>query len=159
MRHSILILAVVSALCAFAVSCSRESSTSWRPHEITGSRDERVATLTDALGERAKLPGEILDARFIEERIGDGFFGPSDFRAFCMLQVRSEDIAGWERLLRPLGESASYAAPQSPPSWWVSEEEFRHLRFFGPGPLAWSTHGWAGVSPDSGRIYIFSFSM
>lgn len=159
MRHPLVHMAVVSVLFAFAVACSRESPTFKAVDELTGSREERVATMTKALGKRAKLPGEILDAWLVVEQIGDGVLGPSDFRTFCVLQVRSEDIENWERLMKPLGETALYIAPQSPRSWWVSEEEFQHLRFHEAGPLASSLHGWAAVSPDSARIYVFSFTM
>jgi hypothetical protein len=159
MRHSLVPLAVVSTLFTFAVACSRESPTFKAVDELTGSREERIATMTKTLGARADLPGEILDAWFVVEQIGDGDFGPSDFRAFCVLQVRSEDVESWERLMKPLDETALYVAPQSPRSWWMSEEEFQHLRFHGAGPLASSLHGWAAVAPDSARIYVFSFSM
>jgi hypothetical protein len=159
MRHLIVVLAVVSALLAFAVSCSRESPTAIRAYELTGSQEERVGKVTKTLGELELLPGEILDTHLVEERIGDGLFGPSDSRVFRLIQVRSADIASWERLFTPLAEPARYAAPASPRDWWVSQDEFQHLRFYEPGPLATSAHGWIGVSPESGRIFVYSFSM
>ena len=115
--------------------------------------------MADFLGKRVKVPGEIRDVWYVEERIGDGFLGPSDYRAFLVLQVRGEDVRGWERLLKPLAQAAGYTAPETPRSWWVSQEEFQRLHLFEPAPLARSTHGWAAVAPDSGRIYVFSYSM
>jgi hypothetical protein len=121
----------------------------------------RVANITTQLSRGGKLPGLLLDANFLEEKIGDGVLGPSDFFAFYALTVPVADIPAWQAALATspvVNGPAKYAAPKSSVSWWLSEEEFGKLELFGPKPLTDRFNGWLAISPD-GRIYIYSFTM
>jgi hypothetical protein len=122
---------------------------------------ERVAAITKQLSRNRKLPGMLLDAQFIEEKVGDGVLGPSDFFAFYALTVPTADISAWRRALAasPVDKGTEgYAAPKAAVSWWVSKEDYQKLELFGPKSLTGRSHGWVKLSSD-GRIFIYAFTM
>jgi hypothetical protein len=70
-------------------------------------------------------------------------------------------VKQWTQLLTPLTTTASYTAPGESCNcnWWVSRDTFDSLKFYQSSPLTGNPQGWIGVSPQSGSIYIFSFTM
>jgi hypothetical protein len=104
---------------------------------------------------------KLKNARCIQEQIGDGNLGPSDFRTFCVLTVASKDIAALRETLSPLNlpdDAAQYGEPRKAVPWWLSEAEFKTLELFKPGLLAYRANGWTGVSSKTGKIYLFGFT-
>jgi hypothetical protein len=147
-------------VCLFALTACRESSAPKSSvYEVTGSRTERVAGASAIITKDKAPPTAILDAHFIEEQIGDGFFGPSDFREWYFVEVAPQDVSQWTQILTPLGETAEYDAPAQPRDWWITRDTFASLQFYKPNILTGRIHGWIGVSQQTGRIYISSFTM
>jgi hypothetical protein len=128
-------------------------------HELTGDHTQRVAGISAILTQYKAPPTAILDAHFVEEQIGDGNLGPSDFRSFYYLEVAPQDIARWTQLLTPLTAMAEYASPTQPRDWWIARDRFTSLKFYKPNTLTGRGHGWIGISQQTGRIYIFTFTM
>ena len=129
-------------------------------HEIAGTDAERAAAVSRLIGRHAPLPSALLDAHFLEEQLGDGFLGPSDFHAFYALTVAPADLAAWRSALPPLpasNEPPAYAVPEQPRPWWLTRDDFSRLAFYDPEPLTGRLHGWVGIAPD-GRIFIFTFT-
>jgi hypothetical protein len=139
-------------------ACSRGDEIPITAHEVTGDSDHRVEVVSRMLRRKTPLPTEILDAHFLQETIGDDFLGPADYRTYCVVRVPGTDIEKWTRLLNSSAERAGYPAPEQPRGWWVTEEDFQRLHFYGPSPLASFMNGWIGVSPAKGEIYIYSFT-
>jgi hypothetical protein len=122
---------------------------------------DRVALITKQLSRNGKLPGVLLDAQVMQEKIGDGVLGPSDFFVFYALTVPAADLAMWRAALAAspvLNGPAVYASPKAPTPWWLKPEEFGKLELFGSKPLTGRVNGWVGLAPD-GRIFIYSFTM
>ncbi len=121
----------------------------------------RVETITKQLSRHGKLPGALLDARFVEDKVGDGVLGPADFSAFYALSVSAADIPLWRAALAAspvVNGPAAYAAPKAPAAWWASRDQFSKLELFGPKSLTGRFNGWVGLAPD-GRIFIYAFTM
>ena len=161
------ILAVAESLLLFAacLPCAAQQ----RGIEISPSPSatqpvtakERVATITKQLSRNGKLPGVLLDAQFVEEKIGDGVLGPSDFFAFYALTVPAADLPAWRAALAAspvVNGPAAYAAPKAAAPWWASKADFGKLELFGPKSLTGRFNGWVGLAPD-GRIFIYAFTM
>ena len=130
-------------------------------HTIEGTQAERVAAVAKQLGRNAKLPGQLLDAHFLEEQTGDGRLGPSDFAAFYAITVAPADLPAWHAALAAIpvvNASGSYAAPKKVQPWWASEADFKELQLYGPKSLTGRFNGWVGLAPD-GRIFIYAFTM
>ncbi|HVR99413.1 MAG TPA: hypothetical protein VMW27_22515 [Thermoanaerobaculia bacterium] len=127
--------------------------------EIAGSTAERVAGVSAIISKHRAPPTPLLDAHFLEEQMGDGVFGPSDYREFYVVEVAPQDLTQWTRLLAPLAETPEYTAPDQPLDWWMTRDDFASLQFYEPGTLTGRIHGWIGVSQQTGRIYIFAFTM
>lgn len=150
----------ILAICGMALTaCSRSSAPKSSVREVTGTAVERVAGVTAIFAKHKAPPTAMADAHFLEEQIGDGVLGPSDYRAFYAIQVAPQDVTKWMSMLAPLGEPAEYAQPAQSCAWWVSREEFTSLEFFKTENLTGRHHGWIGVSPQTGQIFIFTFTM
>lgn len=150
--------ATIVCLIAFT-ACSKSSVSKSSVHEVSGSSTERVAGVSAIITKRKALPTGVLDAHFMEEQTGDGVLGPSDFRAFYFLEVAPQDVSQWIQTFTPLGATAEYDAPAQPCDWWITRETFTSLQFYKPDILTGRVHGWIGVSQQTGRIYIFTFTM
>lgn len=125
------------------------------------SVEERVEIITKQLSRKGKLPGVLLDAQFLEEKVGDGVLGPSDFHAFYALTVPVADLPAWRAALKGslLDKSTSaYAAPKAATPWWVSKADYEKLDLFGPNLLTGRFNGWVGLSAN-GHIFIYAFTM
>ena len=106
------------------------------------------------------MPSAILDAHALQENIGDGFLGPSDHVFFRHIQVAPEDVAKWTSRLSVISEPVTYAAPEKMQNWWVLSQAFPHLAFYqAASPISGSAHGWIGVSPSDGHIFVFGYTM
>lgn len=147
--------------CLLFVSLALAACTPWQPvesvQEITG-----IEAISKLLAKHSQLPSPLIDANFIEEWTGDGRMGSSDFHSFYALSVASEDLQAWRSTLQPLEPQNSppkYAVPKTSASWWLTSSEFRDLEFYSPKLVTGRMNGWVGVNPQSGRIYIYAFTM
>ncbi len=146
--------------CAFALTaCNRNSPTNFSVHEVTGTSTQRVADVSAIITKHKAPPTAILDAHLVEEQTGDGGLGPSDFRAFYVVEVAPQDVPRWTQILTPLAGTAAYGTPAEPRDWWIARDAFASLKFYEPDTLTGRVHGWIGVAPQTGRIYIFTFTM
>ncbi|MCC6458638.1 MAG: hypothetical protein IT328_27060 [Caldilineaceae bacterium] len=127
-------------------------------YEVSGSQAERVNAVTEIISKSQPLPTPLMDAYFVEEKMGDGELGPADYRSFYRLEVAPEDVGAWQALLSPLTGIPDYPAPMQPASWWVDEESFSLLQFYAPDTLTSRTHGWIAISPENGHIFIFTYT-
>jgi hypothetical protein len=129
--------------------------------EITGTVQQRISAISALLGNGKPIPSPLRDAYFVEDQLGDGRLGPSDFQAFYRLTVAPTDLAAWRAALSPLDSAAmspSYVAPRDPRAWWLSPDEFKALTFYSSAALTVRANGWIGVHPVSGVIYIFTYT-
>lgn len=131
------------------------------PASQAAADNGRVAKITKQLSRNGKLPGVLLDAQFLEEKVGDDVLGPADFSAFYALTVPVADLPAWRAALAAspvLNGPAKYAAPKVLTTWWLKSEEFGKLELFGAKPLTGLVNGWVGLAPD-GRVFIYAFKM
>lgn len=146
--------------CLFVLAaCSRSGAPKTSAHEVAGSSAERVAAVSAIITKHKAPPTAILDAQFLEEQTGDGCLGPSDFETFYFIDVAQQDVANWTDALTPLAGTPEYDAPDQPRDWWIARDAFASLRFYKPDTLTGRVHGWIGVSQQTGRIYIYTFTM
>jgi hypothetical protein len=156
-------LRFVIIVCLFALmACDKSSETSAPKrsvHEVTGTSAERVAGVSAIMVKHKAPPTAILDAHFLEEQTGDDVLGPADFQAFCFIEVAPQDVSQWMQVLTPLGATPEYGAPAQPRDWWITRDTFASLQFYKPDILTGRIHGWIGFSQQTGRIYIFTYTM
>lgn len=145
--------------------CSMAACTSKRPaessYEITGTRTERIAAVSQLISKLSPLPSPLLDAHFVDQQTGDGQLGPSDFAAFYALTVAPADLAAWRSALptiEPLNTPPTYPTPKQPFPWWLTHGDFLGLTFYSPKSLTGRSNGWVGIAPD-GRIFVYAFTM
>ncbi|NJR60557.1 MAG: hypothetical protein HC769_17980 [Cyanobacteria bacterium CRU_2_1] len=60
--------------------------------------------------------------------------------------------------MTPLQQVPEYAAPPQLRDWWISPDAFTTLQFYEPTSLTGRSTGWIGISHETGKIYIFSFT-
>lgn len=155
-----------SGLLACAMNACGQKNVQVSAREATGSKEERIAQTAKLLTIPAPLPGTVLDAHFIEETVGDGRLGPSDFTTFYALSVSSNDVKAWKSALAKSKPANTFsnddeikrAAPKKAKTWWVSAADLPKLEYFSPHSLTGNANGWVGIAPD-GRIFIHTFTM
>jgi hypothetical protein len=128
-----------------------------RAVELTGTTSERIAQVRRMLDVPPALAATILDANSIEERLGVGTLGPSDFAGFQRLRVSPGSLPQWRATLTPIParpEPAVFNGPSTPVSWWVSRSVFPALQFFSAEQLTGRMNSWLGVHDASATIYI-----
>ena len=123
-----------------------------------GNSQQRIKAISAIIAQHRSLPTAIADAHFLEERIGDGELGPSDYRDFYVVDVAAQDIEQWSQVLTPLQEVPEYVAPPQPRNWWIDRDVFTSLQFYEPVPLTGRSTGWIAISRQTGKIYIFTFT-
>jgi hypothetical protein len=143
-------------LCLAACTSTRAPERS--TYEVVGNVAERIEAVSEIIAQSTSLPTPLLDAQFVEEKIGDGELGPSDYRAFTLLQVAPADLPKWQAVLTPLERTPAYSAPTQPYAWWVEESEFATLQFYAPDSLSGRINGWVAIDVNTARIYIYSFT-
>lgn len=140
-------------------SCGRSTETQRTIHEVTGDRAHRVAVVSERLAQKIALPSPLVDARQLVLQLGDDRLGPADYQSYSVIEVEKGALDRWVARLTPLTEeTVDFAEPPETRSWWISREAFPALKFYEGHPLAPFTHGWVGVAPEQGRLYIFSFT-
>ena len=125
--------------------------------EIGGAPSERLAAVRALLEKRRPLPAPLQDARFLEERIGDGDFGPSDYRAFYRLDLAAADLPAWQQVLTPL-DKAGYHQPSRSTGWWLSFTDFERATLYQPDALTPRTDGWIALPPGTNTLFIYTFT-
>lgn len=146
-------------LCSI-VGCSERASESSR--EITGTQTERIAAVAQIINRHSPLPSSLRDANLIVQQYGDGRLGPSDFTELYALTVAPTDLPAWRSALAPLEQlnaPPKYAAPKKTASWWLPLKDFPHLEFYSPKSLTGRIHGWIGIIPSTGKIFVYTFTM
>ena len=126
--------------------------------EISGTQAQRIAEISAMLAKTHTPPTPLLDAYFIEEEMGDGVLGPTDFRSFARLDIAPQDVAKWQALLTPLVATPEFAAPRQPYKWWLDQEGFASLQFYAPEAITSRANGWIAVDARHGHIYIFTYT-
>ena len=161
--HAIIRYAMMLSLMALA-SCNWSSAPASNPaahsvYEAIGTRQQRTQAVSALIAKHSSLPTAIEDANFLEERTGDGELGPSDYQDFYVVQVARQDVQRWSQQLHPLQQAPEYVAPPQSRSWWIDRKAFSSLQFYEPVPLTGRSTGWIGISRQTGKIYIFTFTM
>lgn len=144
--------------CLLVTACTPVRPPARTFHEVTGSQAERVDAITAMIAKLHSPPTPLLDAHFVEEQIGDGEFGPADYRAFYRLDIAPSDLAQWQSILTTVDTLPGYTAPSRPYTWWLPEDDFATLQFYEPDPLTGSVNGWIAINSTNGQIYIYTYT-
>ncbi|MEM8807530.1 MAG: hypothetical protein AAGF01_16040 [Cyanobacteria bacterium P01_G01_bin.38] len=124
-----------------------------------GTAAERISQIEPILV--ITLPSDLQDAYFIETRIGTDSRlapGPSDYRSYYRLQIEPASVELWRQVLDPLEETPPTYDATGRPDWWVTAEKFEQLEFYKPESLTQRINGWIGLHPETGEIYIFTYT-
>jgi hypothetical protein len=122
---------------------------------------ERVVPISRLIDAKNSLLPKIKSSRCIEEQVGDGYLGPSDFSIFCVLSVDPKDIDTFRHTFsksKNPDDLASYVSPRKAVDWWITKSDFERLEFFEPGLLSTQRNGWTAISLKSSKVYAFSFT-
>lgn len=150
---------ILLSVCSLAACSPRKPAESTQ--EAGGTKAERIALVSRIVTRNSPLPSALTDARFIEEKTGDGRLGPSDFKSFSVLTVAPADLPAWKAALAPLeahNTPPAIVSPKQACPWWVDATDFAGLEFRSAKSLSGRVNGWVGIAPD-GRIFVYSFTM
>lgn len=155
---SFLLILIMVATANITAACGSKPPPDISYYEATGTPAKRIANITAMLTKYHAPPTALMDAQFVEEKIGDGDKGPADFRTFFMIQVAPKNVNAWQDILTPLTTIPEYTAPTQMHEWWVAKEDFAKLQFYAPDLLAGRSNGWVAIDPQSGKIFIYTYT-
>jgi hypothetical protein len=128
--------------------------------------EERVAVMNKIIEPLFEVPSEILDAHYIETRIGDGQvdlfagLGPSDFLFFALIKVPKEEAKKWSQNLKePYNGVTGFSSPEIPNKWWLAKEKFMELRLYETKTYFGRYNGWMAIDDASGLIYVHTYTL
>jgi hypothetical protein len=149
------------ALTFFALSACKLDLPILDTKPANPAMSERVVPISNLIDAKNPLLTKIKSSRCIEEQVGDGYLGPSDFSIFCVMSVDPKDIDTFRHTFskpKNLNGLASYISPRKTVDWWISKPDFEHLEFFEPGLLSTQRNGWTAISSKNSKVYAFSFT-
>lgn len=145
---------------AFALFVTITGCDSYSPSSTSDAhRSKRVFSIAELLKKRVSIPGEILDASYIEEQKGNGRIGPSDFFFFAKLTVARKDFNTWKSIAGKEINHWDYLAPIATLTWWPTKAEANELEMYSPEIFFGRSNGWIGFSDDGQSIYALTFTM
>lgn len=147
--------------CIFITACAPSLSPKPVPtsiNEIEGTTTQRIKAVTQILVIQEPLPSPLLDAYFLEKRLGDGVLGPSDYISFGMLEVDPANLPAWRSKLLPLKVQPDYVTPKPIKNWWISSANYPTLELYELRPYTNRSHGWIGIDSKNSKIYIYTFT-
>jgi hypothetical protein len=93
-------------------ACHESKPPETSAYELAGGQADRATQMSSIIAKHKAPPTHIDDAHFLEEQIGNGVVGPSDFRAFYAIDIAPEDAGLWIELLTPLSPGCRNTAHQ-----------------------------------------------
>ena len=124
--------------------------------------EERVAVMNKIIEPLSEVPSEILDAHYIETRIGDEPFdrlGPSDFLFFALIKVPKEEAKKWSQNLKePYNGVTQFSSPEIPNKWWLAKEKFMELKLYETKTYFGRYNGWMAINNANGLIYVHTYT-
>ena len=127
--------------------------------------EERVAVMNKIIEPLSEVPSEILDAHYIETRIGDGKadlfagLGPSDFLFYALIKVPIEDANKWSQNLKePYNGVKDFSSPEGDKKWWLAKEKFMELRLYETKTYLGRYNGWMAIDDANGLIYVHTYT-
>ncbi|MDB4720259.1 hypothetical protein OAF65_00955 [Verrucomicrobiales bacterium] len=128
--------------------------------------EERIAVMNKIIVRRAEVPSKILDAHYIETRIGDeqvdpfARLGPSDFLFYALIKVPKEEAKKWSQGLKePYNGVTGFSSPAGDQKWWLAKEKFMKLRLYETKTYFGRSWGWMAVDDVSGCIYVHTYTL
>jgi hypothetical protein len=152
---SLPVIAVLNAL--FLGGCFYETR---KVSSSEADTAETIETITQSIARNAVVPSRILEANFVEHKIGDGRLGPSDFFFHARFKVVRDDLSKWtDGLKEPYNNSTLYSAPTKGVEWWITEKDFNNLKLYETKKYFGRFNGWMGFDKSTGYIYVHTFTM
>jgi hypothetical protein len=122
-------------------------------HASSASRGEAAAR---EMASRLGLSTSVAVGEQVEERIGDGKFGPSDVVTYTVLSVAAGELLAWAPKAARLTGRPVYRAPKALPDW-IGRSDFEMLEFYDASDLFPRT-GWVGVARGRGKVYVMTMT-
>lgn len=147
----------VFALLSLCVACERPAP----PPAKVYVGERAVEVVSKVLKDKSLVPS-IKAAYLVAETIGDGEFGPSDQWVFMRLDITPSSLSKWTTVIEPLaqGDSPRFASPKLKAAWWPLESPLPTAQVVGlPTIIKGPRHGWAAISADGARVYLYSYTM
>lgn len=149
-------------LLVVALACGGETSSPNGPPVMVSSTSVDLSTAAERVVEAGgflgnELPSPILDAQWVEVKIGDDWLGPADYRLYLRLKVDPAEVENWRYQLTQAKEAAK---PPSPPEIgsWPGPSSGERLTFLTGLSILGRQTLVAASDTTPGVIYIWAFS-
>ena len=74
--------------------------------------EERISTMNKIIEPISSVPSKIMDAHYIETKIGNGRIGPSDYYFYASIKVSRGEVKKWSQNLKgPYNGVTQFSSP------------------------------------------------
>lgn len=121
--------------------------------------EERISTMKKIIGPISSVPSKILDAHYIETKIGDGRIGPSDYYFYAFIKVSKGEVKKWSQNLKePYNGVTQFSSPEISKNWWLTKKKFTNLKLYETKTYFGRYNGWLAVDDENDQIFVHTYT-
>ena len=121
--------------------------------------EERISTMKKIIGPISSVPSKILDAHYIETKIGDGRIGPSDYYFYASIKVSKGEVKKWSQNLKePYNGVTQFSSPEISKNWWLTKKKFTNLKLYETKTYFGRYNGWLAVDDENDEIFVHTYT-
>ena len=121
--------------------------------------EERISTMNQIIGPISSVPSKIMDAHYIETKIGNGRIGPSDYYFYASIKVSKGEVKKWyQNLKEPYNGVTQFSSPEISKNWWLTKKKFTNLKLYETKTYFGRYNGWLAVDDENDQIFVHTYT-
>ena len=121
--------------------------------------EERISTMNKIIEPISSVPSKIMDAHYIETKIGNGRIGPSDYYFYASIKVSKGEVKKWyQNLKEPYNGVTQFSSPEISKNWWLTKKKFTNLKLYETKTYFGRYNGWLAVDDENDKIFVHTYT-
>ena len=121
--------------------------------------EERISTMNKIIEPISSVPSKIMDAHYIETKIGNGRIGPSDYYFYASIKVSRGEVKKWyQNLKEPYNGVTQFSSPEISKNWWLTKKKFTNLKLYETKTYFGRYNGWIAVDDENDQIFVHTYT-
>ena len=121
--------------------------------------EERISTMKKIIEPISSVPSKIMDAHYIETKIGNGRIGPSDYYFYASIKVSRGEVKKWyQNLKEPYNGVTQFSSPEISKNWWLTKKKFTNLKLYETKTYFGRYNGWLAVDDENDEIFVHTYT-
>ena len=121
--------------------------------------EERISTMNKIIEPISSVPSKIMDAHYIETKIGNSRIGPSDYYFYASIKVSKGEVKKWSQNLKePYNGVSQFSSPEISKNWWLTKKKFTNLKLYETKTYFGRYNGWLAVDDENDEIFVHTYT-